>query len=97
MTPAALEQLVCEIRPRLVQTRDAQRGAFAIPWQLQQLGVPRSQHEASRQEARLLFAQILGRKTMDDDREEDGDGRNIDGRERQHRAQRERGRASQHV
>jgi putative transposase len=31
--------LVCEIRQRLVQTRYAQRGAFAIPWQLQQLGI----------------------------------------------------------
>ncbi len=38
-TPAELERLVCEIRQRLVQTRDAQRGAFAIQWQLQQLGV----------------------------------------------------------
>jgi putative transposase len=38
-TPQAVECLVCEIRQRLVQTRYAQRGAFAIQWQLQQLGV----------------------------------------------------------
>jgi transposase len=38
-TPQSVERLVCEIRKRLVQTRYAQRGAFAIQWQLQQLGV----------------------------------------------------------
>jgi hypothetical protein len=38
-TPPAVARLVCEIRHRLVQTRYAQRGALAIPWQLQQLGV----------------------------------------------------------
>lgn len=38
-TPPDVERLVCEIRQRLVQTRYAQRGAFAIQWQLQQLGV----------------------------------------------------------
>jgi putative transposase len=38
-TPPDVERLVCEMRQRLVQTRYAQRGAFAIQWQLQQLGV----------------------------------------------------------
>jgi putative transposase len=38
-TPAELEWLVGKIRQRLVQTRDAQRGASAIRWQLKQLGV----------------------------------------------------------
>jgi putative transposase len=38
-TSQAMERLVCEIRQRLVQTRDAQRGAFAIQWPLQHLGV----------------------------------------------------------
>jgi hypothetical protein len=40
--PLAVERLVCEMRQRLVQTRDARRGALAIPWQLQQLGVQRA-------------------------------------------------------
>ena len=34
-----VEQLVAEIRSRLVATKYAQRGALAIQWQLQQLGV----------------------------------------------------------
>jgi putative transposase len=38
-TPPDVERLVCEIRQRLVQTRYAQRGSFAIQWQLQQLCV----------------------------------------------------------
>jgi len=38
-TPPDVKRLVCEIRQRLVQSRYAQRGALAIPWQLQQLGV----------------------------------------------------------
>ena len=38
-SPPAVERRVCEIRQRLAQTRYAQRGAFAIQWQLQQLGV----------------------------------------------------------
>jgi putative transposase len=38
-TPQGVERLVCEIRQRLVQTRYAQRGAFAMQWHLQQLGV----------------------------------------------------------
>jgi hypothetical protein len=39
-TSPVVERLVCEIRQRLVQTRDAQRRALAIQWQLQPLGVP---------------------------------------------------------
>lgn len=38
-TPAAVEQLVCEVRRRLIGTKYAQRGAVAIQWQLKQLGV----------------------------------------------------------
>lgn len=38
-TPAEAERLVCEIRQRLVRTKYAQKGALAIQWQLQQLGV----------------------------------------------------------
>jgi len=38
-TPLAVEQLVCQVRQRLVTTTYAQRGALAIQWQLQQLGV----------------------------------------------------------
>jgi transposase InsO family protein len=38
-TPAPVERLVCAIRQRLAATKYAQRGAFAIQWQLQQLGV----------------------------------------------------------
>lgn len=38
-TAAAVERLVCEIRQRLLTTKYAQRGALAIHWQLQQLGV----------------------------------------------------------
>ncbi|MBI4400515.1 MAG: DDE-type integrase/transposase/recombinase [Nitrospirae bacterium] len=38
-TPEAVVQLVCTIRKRLLTTRYAQRGAVAIQWQLQQLGV----------------------------------------------------------
>lgn len=34
-----MEQLVCQIRQRLVTTKYAQRGALAIQWQLKQLGV----------------------------------------------------------
>jgi putative transposase len=37
--PEEVEQLVCKIRERLVTTKYAQRGAFAIQWQLLQLGV----------------------------------------------------------
>lgn len=33
------ERLVCEIRQRLITTKYAQKGAFAIQWQLKQLGV----------------------------------------------------------
>lgn len=38
-TPAQLETLICAVRRRLVATKYAQKGAFAIQWQLQQLGV----------------------------------------------------------
>jgi putative transposase len=38
-TPEDVERLVCEIRQRLVTTKYAQRGALAIQWQLEQLGV----------------------------------------------------------
>ena len=38
-TRPEVEQLVAEIRSRLVATQYAQRGALAIQWQLQQLGV----------------------------------------------------------
>lgn len=38
-TPPAVEHLVVKIRSRLVTTKYAQRGALAIQWQLQQLGV----------------------------------------------------------
>ena len=38
-TPAEVERRVCEVRQRLVTTRYAQKGALAIQWQLQQLGV----------------------------------------------------------
>jgi hypothetical protein len=38
-TPAEVEQLVCELRPRLVTTEYAQHGVLAIQWQLRQLGV----------------------------------------------------------
>lgn len=38
-TPKEVERLVCEVRQRLVATQYAQRGAFAIQWQLQQLGI----------------------------------------------------------
>jgi transposase InsO family protein len=35
----AIVQLVCSIRKRLVKTKYAQKGAVAIQWQLQQLGI----------------------------------------------------------
>jgi hypothetical protein len=38
-TPAAVERLGCEIRPRLVTTQYAQRGALASHWPRRQLGV----------------------------------------------------------
>ncbi len=38
-TPVAVERLVCAVRRRLQATRYAQKGALAIQWQLQQLGV----------------------------------------------------------
>ncbi|MFQ5932999.1 MAG: helix-turn-helix domain-containing protein [Nitrospiraceae bacterium] len=38
-TSARLEALICAVRQRLVATKYAQKGAFAIQWQLQQLGV----------------------------------------------------------
>jgi hypothetical protein len=37
-------------------------------------GTPQPQYDALRQEARLLLAQILGRETVEHDREEDYDG-----------------------
>lgn len=47
---------------------------FKLSELLQQLGVPQPQYGALRQEACLLLAQILGRETVDDDREENYDG-----------------------
>lgn len=38
-TPGDVEQLVCEIRQRLVTAQYAQRGTLAIQWQLRQSGV----------------------------------------------------------
>lgn len=38
-TAAEVEHLICAVRRRLVATKYAQRGAFAVQWQLQQLGV----------------------------------------------------------
>src|SRR5919106_4746603 len=38
-TPPEVERLVGAIRQRVVQPRDAQRGAFAIPWPRQPWGV----------------------------------------------------------
>ena len=38
-TAQAIVQLVCTIRKRLVKTKYAQKGAVAIQWQLEQLGV----------------------------------------------------------
>lgn len=38
-TSEQVEYLVCAVRRRLVATKYAQRGAFAVQWQLQQLGV----------------------------------------------------------
>ena len=38
-TAVAVARLVCQVRQRLIKTRYAQRGALAIQWQLQQLGV----------------------------------------------------------
>lgn len=38
-TPEHVERMICEIRKRLVMTKYAQKGALAIQWQLQKLGV----------------------------------------------------------
>jgi putative transposase len=38
-TPQSIVQLVCQIRNRLLKTKYAQKGAFAIQWQLRQMGV----------------------------------------------------------
>lgn len=38
-TPQAIVQSVCSIRKRLVKTKYAQKGAVAIQWQLEQLGI----------------------------------------------------------
>ncbi len=38
-TPEEVERLVCQVRQRLVTTKYAQKGALAIQWQLQKLGV----------------------------------------------------------
>lgn len=38
-TPDEVERLVCKVRQRFVSTKYAQKGALAIQWQLQQLGV----------------------------------------------------------
>jgi putative transposase len=38
-TPQAIVQLVCSIRKRLIKTKYAQKGAFAIQWQLKELGI----------------------------------------------------------
>ena len=38
-TPAGVARVVCDVRQRLVTTKYAQKGACAIQWQLQQLGV----------------------------------------------------------
>jgi putative transposase len=38
-TPQSVVQLVCQIRNRLLKTKYAQKGAFAIQWQLRQMGV----------------------------------------------------------
>lgn len=40
-TPLAVEDLVCEVRRRLVARKYAQRGAIAIQWELKRLGVNR--------------------------------------------------------
>ncbi len=38
-TPGALVRVICSVRKRLQTTRYAQRGAVAIQWQLEQLGI----------------------------------------------------------
>ena len=38
-TPRAIAEAVCAVRQRLLKTKYAQKGAFAIQWQLKELGI----------------------------------------------------------